>query len=107
MEGGLALGVVREEGFLKHIKTQEISLQIGDRLVLFTDGIVEARDEQGEEFDYDRLINAVQNGIHLSPEDLSQSIIQEVQGFSGGVIEDDYTLMIIDITGNPQTPKFV
>ncbi len=107
IEGGLALGVIREDGFREYIKTQEISVHTGDRLVLFTDGIVEARDEKGEEFDYDRLLNAVQNGIHLSPEDLSQSIIQEVQDFSGGVIEDDYTLMVLDITGNPETPKSV
>lgn len=107
IEGGLALGVIREEGFLEHIKTQEISVQTGDRLILFTDGIVEARDDQGDEFDYERLMNAVQTGIQLSPEELSQNIIQEVQHFSGGVIEDDYTLMIIDITGNPDFPKSV
>jgi phosphoserine phosphatase RsbU/P len=107
IEGGLALGVVREEGFSQHIKTQEISVQPGDRLMLFTDGIVEARDEKGEEFDYERFMSAAQNGIRLSPEDLSQSIIQEVQDFSGGVIEDDYTLMIIDITGNPEKLNFV
>ncbi len=52
-------------------------------------------------------MSAAQNGIRLSPEDLSQSIIQEVQDFSGGVIEDDYTLMIIDITGNPEKLNFV
>lgn len=107
IEGGLALGVIRDDSFTAHIKTQELSVQAGDRLFLFTDGIVEARDDQGEEFEYERLMTAAQAGIHLSPEELSQRIIQEVQDFSGGFIEDDYTLMILDITGNPEKQKSV
>lgn len=107
IEGGLALGVIRDASFTNHIKTQEISVQPGDRLFLFTDGIVEARDDQGEEFEYERFMTAAQAGIQLNPEELSQKIIQEVQDFSGGFIEDDYTLMILDITGNPPKQKFV
>lgn len=107
VEGGLALGVVRDESFQSHIQTQEISVQTGDRIFLFTDGLVEARNDEGEEFEYERFMTAAQDGLHLDPEQLSENIIREVQDFSGGFIEDDYTLMILDITGNPKETTLV
>lgn len=103
IEGGLALGVLKGTQFDKHVRVQEINIRPGDRFILFTDGIVEARNESSEEYEYDRLMAAAQAGTHLNPEELSESIIREVRNFSGGYIEDDYTLMIIDILRNPES----
>jgi serine phosphatase RsbU (regulator of sigma subunit) len=100
MEGGLALGMVRNASFADHIFVQELTVQAGDRLFLLTDGLVEARNDAGEEYDYDRFLSAAEKGLLLSPEAHANAIIEEVEQFTGAFIEDDYTLMILEIKRN-------
>ncbi len=100
MEGGLALGMVRNASFADHIFVQELTVQAGDRLFLLTDGLVEARNDAGEEYDYDRFLSAAEKGLLLTPEAHANAIIEEVEQFTGAFIEDDYTLMILEIKRN-------
>jgi len=99
-EGGPALGVFRDSQFDQHINSEALNIEAGDRFILYTDGILEARNDKGEEYGYDRLKTIVQSGIQMPPKELSEMIIEHVKLFSGGYIEDDFTLMIMEVKCN-------
>nr|GFB97009.1 hypothetical protein [Tanacetum cinerariifolium] len=52
---GLGLGIIRNAGYEKHVKTQFWDYNPGDVMVIYTDGIVEARDGEGNEYGEERL----------------------------------------------------
>jgi len=72
----------------------EIALTPGDTLVLYTDGITEARSADGEEFGESRLLDTLQNYCHLPVGPLLQAVVRAVQQFAGGEQQDDITLVI-------------
>ena len=57
-------------------------LEPGDRLLLYTDGILEAANTQGEEFGSNRLHALVQEGSHLGPEEAAGHIISSLELWS-------------------------
>lgn len=54
---GFALGVIGSPDFGEVLEVQTIELQAGDRVLLFTDGLTEAMDMDGEEFGMDRILH--------------------------------------------------
>ncbi|MGH3119064.1 MAG: PP2C family protein-serine/threonine phosphatase, partial [Gaiellales bacterium] len=72
----------------------ELAIHPGDTLVLYTDGVTEAQDGDGEFFDEERLVELVQQHRQLPAPALLQTIIDVVTRFSGTVQEDDLTLVI-------------
>jgi sigma-B regulation protein RsbU (phosphoserine phosphatase) len=73
----------------------EIEMAAGDTLVLYTDGVTEASNRDGEEFGESRLVQAVASHADLPLESLLQGVIASVQVFSGGSEQqDDITLVI-------------
>ena len=77
-----------------HCEVAEVTLTPGDTLVLYTDGITEARSADGEEFGESRLVDILRNCCHLPVEPLLQAVIAAVQQFTGGEQQDDITLVI-------------
>lgn len=75
-------------------ETAEVRLAPGDTLVLYTDGITEARSADGEEFGECRLIDILQNSCHLPVSSLLQAVVGAVRQFTGGEQQDDITLVI-------------
>ncbi len=72
-----------------------VRLQSGDTLVLFTDGVTEAMNDQDEEFDEPRLIQAVRASNGLRAAELIDRIIQACDDFAAGAPQhDDMTLVI-------------
>lgn len=95
-EGTLGLGIVRNKGFKKFLKAPEcIQYEPGDFLVLYTDGIMEARNTAGDEFGYDRLEEMVNRYKHSSAADMASGIVGGVKDFAHEKISDDYTVLII------------
>lgn len=93
---GIALGMVRNRTYRNFIKNNEFEYQPGDLMILYTDGITEAKDKRGEEFGYDRLIEVVEEVKTLSPKEIQDHLIQKLYEFSGTEnINDDYTTMIV------------
>lgn len=94
---GLGLGIIRTHLFENYVFEKTFHYQSGDVLVLFTDGIVEAKDNKGVEFGYERLKNVLKNCAHLDTEKIQNKIIEEVYRFIGknSIADDDYTLMVI------------
>ncbi len=97
---GTALGMVRSKDYSKLVETNEIKYAPGDIMVLYTDGITEAKNQKGEEFDYDRLAAALREVTEKSSQEIEKHIIQRLYEFSGSSeINDDYTSMTIKFKG--------
>lgn len=94
---GLAFGILRNDSYKKHIHLAEMTYESGDILVLYTDGIIEARKENSEEeYGMDRLKESVLKYKNESSDDLTNFIIRDLKQFTGGILSfDDTTLMII------------
>lgn len=76
----------------------EYELQPGDRLIFYTDGIVEARGADGEFFGVDRLVDAAERhtaGGLSTPETLRR-LARAVIDHQEGALHDDATLVIVD-----------
>ncbi|MCU0419385.1 MAG: SpoIIE family protein phosphatase [Cyclobacteriaceae bacterium] len=93
---GTALGMIRSRDYCHFVETNEITYAPGDVMVLYTDGITEAKGAKGDEFGEERLVEAVRGHVHLPPKEIEQHIIRQLYNFSGSEdINDDYTLMVI------------
>lgn len=81
-------------------KTDKINIDIGDKIILYTDGITEARDEKGEFLGEERFINFLLENYHLDAKTLADKTLEEILKFKKGVkANDDMTLLIADIMG--------
>lgn len=99
--GTLGLGIKTNKDFLAMIPDPDvIQYTHGDFLVLFTDGIVEARNTHKEEYGYTRLKALAANLAANTPEETAQNILKDAREFTGGKIEDDYTLLVIRFEDN-------
>ena len=74
---------------------EEIALQTGDRLLLFTDGVTELRSSAGDEFGEERLIDLLIEKRELDADALRDSIVEAVVSFGGGEFQDDATLLVL------------
>jgi serine phosphatase RsbU (regulator of sigma subunit) len=71
-------------------------LAAGDILVLYTDGITEAENSQGEEFGMERLSAVIRRDSSVSAEELMDSIFQSAEAFCQGVgFNDDATALVV------------
>jgi sigma-B regulation protein RsbU (phosphoserine phosphatase) len=78
-----------------HCEIAEVQLAPGDTLVLYTDGVSEATNAEGEEFGESHLLDTLGNNFHLPVGPLLQAIVEAVQQFSSGSEQqDDITLVI-------------
>jgi sigma-B regulation protein RsbU (phosphoserine phosphatase) len=74
---------------------ERVSYDKGDMLVLYTDGITEALNSQGEEFGNERLESLIVNNTNLSASELKEHIINELNKHcEDNAYEDDVTLVI-------------
>jgi len=87
---GPAIGISRQPVF----KTDTISLDSGDTLLLYTDGIIEARNIFGEEFGDNRLNTFLQNHHKQTAHELVNNLLQEIRQFSPR-LQDDITLLAL------------
>lgn len=89
---GQLLGPFPNETF----KTESILMGKGDILLLYTDGISEATNEQGEAYGEDRLLRTLVKCRSRSPKEISGLIIEDVQKFNTlGTLTDDKTVVSI------------
>ena len=73
-------------------------LEAGDYLIMYTDGITEAENSDGEQFGVERLILLILEYGGLAASELIDKIIKSVQEFSEGEAQqDDITIMIVRV----------
>ena len=96
---GTALGMIKSRDYCNFIETNEITYASGDMMVLYTDGITEAKNNKGEEFGNDLLRDVIMEVKDQSPKQIQDHLIQRLYQYSGtDQINDDYTTMIVKFT---------
>jgi sigma-B regulation protein RsbU (phosphoserine phosphatase) len=88
---GLVLGVVADWTYTSGATT----IERGDRLVFFTDGITEARSADDEEFGDGRLIDAIRRHRAAPADMLARTLSDVVSIWTGGTFQDDATLIVL------------
>jgi len=90
--GGTFVGVFERAQF----EEETLQLQAGDRLVVYSDGITEARNTEDAEFGEERLVSCVDANREQAPAALVRSILETVQQFSSGTRQgDDLTVLVL------------
>jgi sigma-B regulation protein RsbU (phosphoserine phosphatase) len=89
--GGPVLGVIPEAEY----EQATVALNPGDRVVLFTDGLTEARDADGEEFGEARLLASALQHRACSAPAMQARLADAVATFTGGQLQDDATLIVL------------
>jgi phosphoserine phosphatase RsbU/P len=93
---GIALGMVPDELFLATIIDRTERLLPGDLLVLYTDGINEAPNDEGKEFSSARLADTVKAMQSRGVREINDGILEAVQRFTGETPQrDDFTLVTV------------
>lgn len=76
----------------------EVPLMKGNKVLFYTDGIIDAPNRRGEFFGENRLIKLFKEYGHLSTEKLSQEILNELREFTQGVkLNDDVNYLILEV----------
>jgi sigma-B regulation protein RsbU (phosphoserine phosphatase) len=89
--GGLPLGIESNVAY----QTADLEVQSGDALIFFTDGVVEAFNETGEEFGNERWNGAIRNLPLWSAEQTLQHLMKKVDEFVGATRQsDDITCLV-------------
>lgn len=90
-----ALGWFDEPGLAEAV----VHLRPGDRLVLFTDGFLEAKSPDGEVFGEHRFGETLGRLAALEPEAIGDEVVREVERFAAGKLDDDLTMLVIEFLG--------
>ncbi len=95
MTGGVAVGMVPDNS--KLVKEKSLDLNDGDFLILYSDGITEARNKSGDMFGLERLKNSIgEYATRYSADGVNHHIAQDLTNFmEGHPQEDDMTLIVI------------
>jgi sigma-B regulation protein RsbU (phosphoserine phosphatase) len=89
---GMALGVESETPY----KQRSLALKPGDFLVMYTDGVTDALDAQGQSFGMERLESLVLAHREETAGEISQALESAIRNFTGGAPGfDDITLLIV------------
>lgn len=92
--GGLVLGLFPEAAY----SCEQIKMQPGDLLLVFTDGATEAFNAEEEEFGEKRLEAVVKKNMGLPASQLADLILEEIGQFVGDIPQhDDLTLLVAKI----------
>jgi len=89
--GGLPLGIRSGEMY----ETAFLELKAGDALILFTDGVVEAFNEEGKEFGNERWLNAIRNLPDCNAQESLNFLMKKVDDYVGATRQsDDITCLV-------------
>jgi phosphoserine phosphatase RsbU/P len=95
-KGGLILGLFEHATF----EEGTVTLEAGDLLVAFSDGVTEALSTEGEEYGEQRLLDCVQAHRDKSVTELLDSIFASVREFTAGAVQsDDVTALVLRYDG--------
>jgi len=93
---GLGLGIIRDASYAKRIHKLYYDYNPGDVMVIYTDGVTEARSPAQDEYGEDRLKEMLMQTYHLEAEDIKYAIVNDLKTFIGDShLHDDQTLMVV------------
>jgi serine phosphatase RsbU (regulator of sigma subunit) len=97
---GLGLGLTDGEIFSSSTEEKKLRLKKGDVCLFYTDGITESRNEEGEEFGYERLVALAAEIRNQSAREIQDRILNEIRAYCGKTaFSDDLTLVVIKWLG--------
>ncbi|MCP4460487.1 MAG: SpoIIE family protein phosphatase [Cytophagales bacterium] len=95
-ESGMGLGILRNLDYDKYVQSSTVPYNQGDVLLLYTDGIPEAKNNVNQQFDFDRLKESLKKHSAGTPVEIRDGIINELNEFLDGVkLDDDYTMIVV------------
>jgi serine phosphatase RsbU (regulator of sigma subunit) len=101
MENGIVLGMVDAATY----EALELPLESGDRYVLYTDGVIETANPNGELYGTDRLMRFVEREHTQSTQQFTDAIFDEITRWSeqanGTAQQDDITILLFDFGAGP------
>jgi hypothetical protein len=104
---GFPLGVRRRDPFREHT----VEFTAGDRLILYSDGLIEAIDDDGEPFGFERFEKTIVTNGHATADEMKKALLTAVRKFTRNrPPEDDQTLVVVafeDVTAEllPVPPR--
>lgn len=90
---GIFLSLLHEVG--DKIGEREFQLEQGDIMVLYTDGVIEARNENGELLDVDRFKEIIKSKAGGTIEELKDHILKETMSWCNNKPDDDVTMIVV------------
>jgi sigma-B regulation protein RsbU (phosphoserine phosphatase) len=91
--GGIVLGPIEDAEY----QLCETELGRDDIVLLFTDGVTEACDDQRDEFGEELLIELAIKNRHLSAQSLNNLILEELMSFTSETFNDDVTMIVLKV----------
>lgn len=91
-KGGTVLGFLDDYTF----EEDSVSLERGDAIIIYSDGITEALNEKDEEFGEERLLSVVRTGLNGSASEIIDNVFEAVKSFVNDMPQsDDITIVVI------------
>jgi sigma-B regulation protein RsbU (phosphoserine phosphatase) len=104
--GGLVLGLRIDgvqEKFEQLLEERTLTVGAGDVVVLFTDGVTEAMNQESDLFGESRLSSLIEEHGHLPSDELRERILREIEAFVAGADQhDDLTIILLKIEKMPE-----
>ena len=85
LTGGIALGIIPGLEY----EQNTVTLNYGETLVLYTDGVTEAMNNEGEQFGVERLREVFKNSAPANSDEAAEMIFDAVNVFAGGAAQSD------------------
>jgi len=93
--GGMPLGIMEDARY----QSGQTTMESGDWLIAFTDGVIEAENSLTQEYGEERLMMMVHSGVSLAPSMMLNSILIDLDRFVGSAPQhDDVTCMLLRAT---------
>lgn len=93
---GMAVGMVPNDIFAPTIRDVRVPFRRGDILLLYTDGVTEAVNDEGLEFGGPRLADALKQLRTQDPDSINAALANQVKLFSSGqALRDDLTMLTV------------
>lgn len=95
---GIGLGMAKSKIFSNNLDEIQMPIHHGDAFLFISDGVVEARNKQREEYNESRLVSAFNENIACPAKEIRSRIILDVNEFCGNTSQyDDFTLVIVKV----------
>ncbi len=99
---GSVIGALLAQQLEKTLSAEEIQLQAGDTLLLYTDGVNEAENKQLQQYTTERMAECFADMKECDLPELVDAILQDVDAFRAGAQStDDLTLVALRFVGTP------
>lgn len=99
---GMPLGVIEDASW----QQRTITMRSGDLCLLYTDGVTEAQNEQGDFFDRPRLAHILRQNANASAAEIRRALLRALERFTANMAQaDDITMLILASLPAGETPS--